>query len=58
VVNRGVALYKGKVFVGTFDGRLVALDAATGKPVWEKDTIEDRSHSPPSPARRGSSRAR
>jgi quinohemoprotein ethanol dehydrogenase len=45
VVNRGVALYKGKVFVGTFDGRLVALDAATGKPVWEKDTIEDRSHS-------------
>ena len=43
VVNRGVALYKGKVFVGTFDGRLVALDAATGKPVWEKDTVEDRS---------------
>ena len=33
VVNRGVALYKGKVFVATYDGRLVALDAATGKPV-------------------------
>lgn len=45
VVNRGVALYKGKVFVGTFDGRLVALDAATGKTVWTKDTIEDHSHS-------------
>ena len=45
VVNRGVALYKGKVFVGTFDGRLVALDAATGKTVWVKDTIEDHSHS-------------
>ena len=43
VVNRGVALYKGKVFVGTFDGRLVALDAATGKPVWEMDSVEDRS---------------
>lgn len=30
VVNRGVALYKGKVFVGAYDGRLIALDAATG----------------------------
>lgn len=42
VVNRGVALYKGKVFVGAYDGRLVALDAATGNKVWEKDTIIDR----------------
>ena len=31
VVNRGVALYKGKVFVASYDGRLIALDAATGK---------------------------
>ena len=45
VVNRGVALDKGKVFVGTYDGRLVALDAATGKKVWERDTITDRSKS-------------
>ncbi len=45
VVNRGVALYKGKVFVGSYDGRLVAIDAATGKRVWEKDTIIDHSHS-------------
>src|ERR1700681_2277534 len=45
VVNRGVALYKGKVFVGAYDGRLVALDAVTGKKVWEKDTITDHSHS-------------
>ena len=43
VVNRGVALYKGKVYVGAYDGRLVALDAATGSVVWEKDTIIDRS---------------
>jgi quinohemoprotein ethanol dehydrogenase len=43
VVNRGVALYRGKVFVGAYDGRLVALDAATGAKVWEKDTIIDRS---------------
>src|SRR6266403_268356 len=34
VVNRGVAAWKGRIYVGTFDGRLVALDAATGKPVW------------------------
>ncbi len=41
VVNRGVAIWKGKVFVGAFDGRLIALDAATGRKVWEKDTIAD-----------------
>ncbi|CUR47788.1 PQQ-dependent dehydrogenase, methanol/ethanol family [Alloalcanivorax xenomutans] len=43
VVNRGVAVYKGKVFVGSLDGRLVALDAKSGKKVWEQDTIVDRS---------------
>lgn len=42
VVNRGVALYKGKVFVGAYDGRLIAIDAATGQKVWEKDTVIDR----------------
>src|SRR5258706_4713338 len=31
VVNRGVAVYKGKVYVATPDGRLAALDADTGK---------------------------
>jgi quinohemoprotein ethanol dehydrogenase len=40
VVNRGVAVWNGKVFVGTLDGRLIALDAATGKPVWETLTID------------------
>jgi quinohemoprotein ethanol dehydrogenase len=40
VVNRGVAAWKGKVFVGTLDGRLIALDATTGKPVWETLTID------------------
>ncbi len=43
VVNRGVAVYKGKVYVGVYDGRLVALDAATGNVAWEKDTLIDRS---------------
>jgi quinohemoprotein ethanol dehydrogenase len=42
VVNRGVAVYKGRVYVGTLDGRLVSLDAATGSVVWEVDTLIDR----------------
>ena len=36
--NRGVAVYKGKVYVGTFDGRLIAIDANTGEEVWGVDT--------------------
>jgi glucose dehydrogenase len=40
VVNRGVAVWKGRVFVGTLDGRLVALNATTGKPVWGTLTID------------------
>ncbi|MBV8728752.1 MAG: PQQ-binding-like beta-propeller repeat protein, partial [Acidobacteriia bacterium] len=35
VVNRGLGLYEGKVFVPVIDGRLVALDMETGKPLWE-----------------------
>ncbi len=42
VVNRGVALYEGKVFVGAYDGFLHAIDAVTGKRVWKVDTIENR----------------
>jgi len=42
VVNRGVALHEGKVFVASYDGRLIALNAATGEKLWEKDTIVDR----------------
>ncbi len=40
VVNRGVAAWQGKIFVGAFDGRLVALDARTGKPVWSVMTVD------------------
>jgi quinohemoprotein ethanol dehydrogenase len=40
VVNRGVALYHGKVYVGTLDGRLIALDESTGKPVWDISTAD------------------
>src|SRR5580700_11432070 len=42
VVNRGVAIWQNKIYIGTLDGRLVALDAATGKPVWERLTIDRR----------------
>lgn len=42
VVNRGVAVYEGRVYFATLDGRLIALDAASGKPVWEVDTLIDR----------------
>lgn len=42
VVNRGVALYKGKVYVGALDGRLIALKASTGELVWEKNTLIDK----------------
>ena len=37
-VNRGVALYKGRVYVGLLDGRLVALNAETSKPEWAAQT--------------------
>jgi quinohemoprotein ethanol dehydrogenase len=41
VVNRGVALYEGKVFVGVIDGRLAALDAGTGEVVWQVQTTPE-----------------
>jgi len=40
VVNRGVAVYDGKVYAGSLDGRLFALDAKTGKLLWEKVTVD------------------
>ncbi len=43
-VNRGVALYGDKVYVGTLDGRLVALDQKTGAVAWDKLTIPKDSH--------------
>lgn len=40
VVNRGVAVWGELVFVGTLDGRLIALDAQTGREVWSVNTID------------------
>ena len=36
VINRGAALYKDKVYFGTLDAKIVALNAKTGKVVWRK----------------------
>ncbi len=38
--NRGVAISGGKLFMGTLDAKLVALDALTGKLVWEKQIAD------------------
>jgi len=35
IVNRGIALYNGMIIAATNDGRLQALGALTGKPLWE-----------------------
>ena len=40
--NRGVALGDGKVFVGTVDGRLIALDMKTGKPAWDTKLVDSK----------------
>lgn len=41
VINRGVAVYKGNVFVGSIDGRLISLDAATGSVNWDVMTVPE-----------------
>ena len=41
-VNRGVAVWHGKVYVAALDGRLFALDAASGAVLWSVDTIVDK----------------
>src|SRR5947207_4382875 len=38
--NRGVAISGGKLFMGTLDAKLIALDALTGKLVWEKQIAD------------------
>ena len=41
VVNRGVAAWKGKLYLGTIDGRLIAIDAASGRQVWSVQTTDN-----------------
>ena len=40
IINRGVALYDGKVFRTTLDAHIVALDAKTGKELWKSKVID------------------
>jgi quinohemoprotein ethanol dehydrogenase len=40
VVNRGVAAWQGKLYLGALDGRLIALDAKTGAVVWSEQTTD------------------
>ena len=43
VVSRGVAMWQDKILLATFDGRLIGVDARTGRPAWTVDTLVDRS---------------
>ena len=38
--NRGIGFWKGRVYMATWDGRLIAIDAQTGKEVWRVRTFE------------------
>jgi alcohol dehydrogenase (cytochrome c) len=40
--NRGIALGNDKVFVGTVDGRLLAVDMKSGKPVWDTKLLDSK----------------
>ena len=42
-VNRGAALYRGKVISATLDGRLIAIDAETGELAWSTMTVPEDS---------------
>jgi alcohol dehydrogenase (cytochrome c) len=41
-VNRGVAVYGNRVYMGRLDGRLVALDAANGREVWNVQVADNQ----------------
>ncbi len=40
IVNRGVAIWEGKIFTGAIDGRLIALNAKTGAKLWDVLTVD------------------
>jgi quinohemoprotein ethanol dehydrogenase len=42
VVNRGVAAWKGRIYLGALDGRLIALDGKTGKVAWSVQTTDPK----------------
>jgi quinohemoprotein ethanol dehydrogenase len=40
VLSRGLSVWEGKVVIATLDGRVIALDAATGAPIWSTQSLE------------------
>jgi quinohemoprotein ethanol dehydrogenase len=42
VVNRGLAVWRGRIYVASVDGYLHAIDAKTGRRIWRVDTLPDR----------------
>jgi quinohemoprotein ethanol dehydrogenase len=40
IVNRGIAAYEGKIYLGTLDGYIVAINANTGVEEWRKLTVD------------------
>ncbi len=44
IVNRGIAAWNGKIYIGTLEGKLVAVDAKTGKEAWSVLTIDPKQH--------------
>ena len=41
LINRGIAAYNGKIYMGMLDAHLVAIDAKTGKAAWNVDTVPE-----------------
>ena len=44
IVNRGIAAWNGKIYLGTLEGKLVAIDAQTGKEAWSVLTVDPKQH--------------
>jgi quinohemoprotein ethanol dehydrogenase len=42
IVNRGIAAWNGKIYIGTLEGKLVAIDAKTGKEAWSVLTVDPK----------------
>jgi quinohemoprotein ethanol dehydrogenase len=42
-VSRGLSAWNGKIIIATIDGRVIALDAKTGTPIWSVQSFEDMS---------------
>ena len=47
LVNRGIAAFNGRIYVGTLDARLVAIDAKTGKEAWSTVTLDEANRNDP-----------